>query len=366
MTSGQRAAPTGARRTNRCGPCAKKEVSRRVPIPLRMGGHRARVGSPAIAAIAIVALLLGTLGPGAGRAAPVHSGPAVVPATPAHTWSNGFVRLTFPTNGPSFVVASLADPRISSTHPLGGVAEVTPSGSTVLFAPFPGNKTTWSFSTQGYAGGVAIQASARVPVMTANGSWEAGDDIGEDGGGSGNASVNVTYYLNDTSDPATVRFGVNVSGWPWLDPTNDSLGLEISMVAANATSIVPGNSSYAIQEIANGSRASVASLRWSPSASVHYGNGSSSTSAVGTYPSYGAGGRNSTIRLVFASVAGGYRNLSYDPWVALNLRAFAGGPLPAWVITDVTWASIAGAAAVGLWLGIGGVRRRRHPSEEPL
>jgi hypothetical protein len=68
--------------------------------------------------------------------------------------------------------------------------------------------------------------------------------------------------------------------------------------------------------------------------------------------------------LLFGSVTGGYRSLSYDPWLALNPDAFHSG-LAAWLVTPEGLAALALGAGIVLALAVIAHRRRLEPGTEP-
>jgi hypothetical protein len=261
----------------------------------------------------------------------------------------------------------VADGRVVATQDLEGLAEVSPDGNTTAFASFEGPNATWSYTSRAAPGATIILASATVNVTPAGGSWDNSDEVDDGGPQYGTVAVNVTFYLNNSSSPSAnaVRFAVGATNWPWVDAEDDSLGLEFSMLAENSTSIAAGSATNVVDELLNTTHAQVASLAWAPSADVGYSNGSISSSEVGTFRAFAPDGVNSTVHLLFSQVAGGYQNLSYDPWVALNLSVFGGAPVPAWVITAATWGAVVGAVAVSTALAaIAAVRRRAGPETE--
>lgn len=367
MTGRTERPPAERARTNPCGACAKTNVAPPGHLRYRMGAS-ARLRT--VALLGALAAVLLVASPGLSVADPPVGAmrPAIAPSL-GPTWSNGVVQISFPQDTPAFTLASVSDPRVRSVHELTGVAEVDPAGNATAFASFAGPNASWAFRAIAAGPGTEVRASAVLSVAPGKGVWDsdAGERPAEDTG-YGNVSVNVSYYLNASTgiDPNTVAFTVNVSAWPWVDASNDSLGLGILTVATNETSIAAGASGHAIQAVRNDSGAPVSVLWWSPVASVRYGNGSVAASPVGTYRAFAPGGLNSTVRLIFGSVEGGYEALSYDPWVRLYPSAFGPAELPAWVFTPGTGAVLASAGAVTAILALVARRRRRTPPGEEL
>lgn len=335
---------------------------------------RSRRGSRARAlALATAVTLLALLLPAHAQAAATSVAPAS--ASPwVHTagvggfgvWTNGVVLLVFPAHSPSLSISAVADPRVGTTLGIAGLAEVMPNGYFAAFAPFEANNTTWQLSSITSGGTLDLTFTTTSPVVSAQGDWEAGDD-GSPEGILGNATFRVNIYLNDSA-PATTnsaRISVNATGWPWVN-NSDALGLDLRMFAAKDTRIASsvGPTNYLLQELANSTNTSVASLSWAPAATVLYGDGSSSSSAVTTFSTTASTGANSTVHLLFGSVAGNYSSLSYDPWIALNLGAFQLPPIPAWALDLGGWVTLAVAAGVIVVLAFATTRRRRATEDD--
>lgn len=290
---------------------------------------------------------------------------SATPSDGAWAWDNGVVSLRFPSANPSFTLSSVSDPRVVTEARLGGVAEVAPNGSSRAFAPFVSESVPWTYSALSSGGMLIVRLAANVTLWPSAGEWEQGDDVGEGGTPLGVAAVNATFYLGNATGSGSnaLRFTVNVT-WPWLD-ANDSLGFELRMFALGPTSIAAGSSGTSLSELRKGSSALVASLSWSPTAAVHYVNGTDGNSSVGTARFYSTAYNNSTVRLLFGSVAGGYTSLAYDPSVLLNLSAFGPLPLAAWALTIASEAVLGGAVALTALLAAVAIRWRRTDPVEP-
>ncbi len=212
-----------------------------------------------------------------------------------------------------------------------------------------------------------IWSNASLPVLGANGAWESEGGLNETEDGFGSAHVSIIFFLNGSGseDANSVRFTVNVTHWPWANLT-DTLGLEMTSFAANSTALAPGAFANQVIEVRNATTATVATLTWDPEAVVRYTGGIGNTSTVRSYPTLGYLGLNSTIRLDFGSVSGGYYELSYDPTVQLNLVAFRPTlSLPAWqwseqsVVVLGATRSLVGLLALVAW------RNRGQPTSPP-
>ncbi len=338
---------------------------------LRYRSPRGRARAPALAVAVALALLLLIVPVRVTAASSVSAPPAAhpwtqLPGTGFGIWTNGVVQLVFPARTPSMTISSVADPRVSTTLDIAGLAEVMPNGYFAAFAPFSAANTTWQFPWSTSGGTLDLAFTTTAEVVSAAGDWEAGDD-GSPNGTLGNATFRVDVFLND-SVPATTnsaRISVNATGWPWVN-SSDSLGLDLALVAAKGTRIAPsvGPTPYLLQELANTSNAPVASLSWAPAATVLYGDGSTDSTTVATYSSTSPDGANSTVHLLFGSVAGNYSSISYDPWIALNLGAFLPVNLPAWALDLGGWVTLAAAAALVAVLAVASARRRRPTDDE--
>ncbi len=343
--------------------------------PSFMTGSRAagRAGRAKALSVAIAVTLLALLLPAHAQAA----SPAAAPASASpwvHSsgvggfgvWTNGVVLLVFPTHSPSLSISAVADPRVGTTLRIAGLAEVNATGYFAAFAPFEDNNTIWQLSSSMSAGTLDLTFTTTSPVVSAQGDWEAGDD-GSPVSVLGNATFRVNVYLNDSAPSTTnsARISVNATGWPWVN-NSDALGLDLAMIAAKDTRIASsvGPTNYLLQELSNATNASVASLLWAPAATVLYGNGATSSSPVTTFSATSSTGANSTVHLLFGSVAGNYSSLSYDPWIALNLGAFQVPPLPAWALDLGGWVTLAVAAGVLVVLAFATTRRRRATEDD--
>lgn len=347
--------------------------------PARLGhrGVRRSFSGPALAVVAaavLVAVLAAPFAPGAGRAA---GGPASPPVTIRGAsffgpYSNGAVTLTFPGPDPSVAVSSIQDPRVSTTLNLSGLAEIAPGPQPnfTAFASFAPPSAHWTLLTRVLPGGIfEMMFSGTTAVFPSQGAWESADDAGEDTGAIGNASVAVNIYLNESGagSPNATRVSVNATTWPWQN-TSDSLGLSMRLVAANLTRIAPPLTPTLnlVREVTNDTGASVASLSWASQAAIQYRNGSAQASNVSSYAATSPSGANSTVRVLFGSVPGGYASLSYDPIVALDLAAFPTATLPAWMLDAIGYGILAGGLTSTALLAVAVLRRRRAPSDDDL
>lgn len=295
-----------------------------------------------------------------------HLGVAMVPVgDPA--WDNGVVRLTFSNPVPSFTLTSDSDGRVSSSHTLSAIAEVRPDGHLVTLARFQGGNATWRFASAAGPSDTLIWANASLPVLGANGEWESEGGFNETEDGFGTAHVSIVFFLNGSASPDAnaVRFTVNVSKWPWANVT-DTLGLEMTTYAVSATSLSTTGSPDQVIEVRNDTSTTVATLTWDPEALVRYSGGAGNTSTVQSYRVLGPLGLNSTVRLEFGSVTGGYQELSYDPTVQLNLGAFRSVlPLPAWQWNGASIVVLGAMGSVVALLALVAWRNRSAPASPP-
>lgn len=286
-----------------------------------------------------------------------------------NVWDNGRVRLVFPNPFPAFSVQSDQNPNLSSAHVLTGVAELTPSGNVTTYASFGGQYANWGFSSLQGPNATMIWMNATLHVFGASGSWESSDDVSEYSDANGTARVVLTFYLNGSSspDPAAVRFTVNVTKWPWAN-ASDSLGFGFVAVAVAGSRIVPGTVPNSLDEVSVTNHSTLATLSWASNATVRYRAGAGDTSSVGTYQAFAANGTNSTVHLRFGAVSGGYSDLSFDPWIRLNLTAFRAilsPPLPAWVFTTSTLETLGLATVVVVALAAVASRSRSRDPPPP-
>lgn len=281
------------------------------------------------------------------------------------TWDNGVVQLTFQSLVPSFVVTSDNDSRVASTAALSDLAEVTPTGNVSAFARFQGPNSTWRFASVTSASGTVVWANGSIPVLPGSGPWSQDDGLSDNEDRLGNAHMDLSFFLRAPSGPSpnSVLFVVNMTHWPWVS-SNDSLGVEMTSTSVGNTNLVPGTSPNQLLELRNGTSTTVAALSWDPQATVEQNGGITATSTVGTFRTFASGGANSTIRLEFGAVPGGYSGLSYDPTIVLNLGAF-GNLLPAWQWSQVSLLVIALTSVLVLLLAAIARESRSRPVEVP-
>lgn len=319
--------------------------------------------------VLLSAVLPGTLG-GVTRSTPAPP-PGEWTSARAYgigTWENGVVRVELPTTGPTITIGSISDPRIAATLALYGLAEVAPNGTFSVFASFANPNTGWSLShTVASNRTLDLTLTGTVPELQVAGLWESEDDGGDTGDVVGNATVRVDIYLNGSAAPSATaaRVAVQATNWTWED-LGDSLGLSMVLIAANETRIAAriGPSPHLLQELANVSGNVVASLSWSAAAKVVFGSGAQGSSSVASFSQTTPTGSNSTVRLLFGNVSGGYDSVEYDPWITLDLGAFNVGALPAWSLGQAGWIVLGGAVGIVAVLALVAARRpRSQPTE---
>jgi len=305
-----------------------------------------------------------------------HVADVAVAGATGPTWNNGVTVLSFSQPFPTFTVTSLSDRRVASMTAPSAIAELSPNGNVSFIAHLQARNATWMFSSAAGAGGTTIWANASVPVAGSHGGWKIDEANFERPTVEAKAKVSLAFYLNASTspDPTGIRFAVNVTNWPWNN-ASDSLGLEISSTAVPSTMLSLGVATNQLLEVRAGTNLTVATLSWDTVASVVYSGGGLNTSAVGTDQDVALNGSNSTIRLSFGSVPGGYSELEYDPIVQLSPSAFhvlPGPPTilksllpPAWHLDQVSLEAVGAGAIVAVLLAAVAWRSRSSgsPSE---
>jgi hypothetical protein len=211
-----------------------------------------------------------------------------------------------------------------------------------------------------------VTLQGTVPVTNYSGEWESGDDSPEPNGTNGNVSVAIAFDLNGTgsTNPWTITYSLNVSGWPWLN-TSDALGVEVrsNLSTASGRWVLGGGHSLTAESASTHAR--LASFTWGVLARAVYSGGGEEDSNVGSYHNFSTNGASSLVRLEFGAVSGGYSALSYDPWLGIVPVHLSVGSLAAWVLTPGSWA-VLGAGGAGTILLAVWTRSRRTPPESGL
>lgn len=284
----------------------------------------------------------------------------------AQTWNNGRIALTFAGPYPSFSVVSMTDSSVSVNQSLTGLAELNATDAIRSFASFGAPGVTWSLSSSSTPQRTAVVLMAAVPVKSSGGEWESGDDSGGGNGTIGTANVSITFGLNasSTSNPWSVSYSLNVSGWPWLHPA-DAVGVEVRSNATSPSAYWASGGANQLTELSRAHQQPLASFVWGATAKAQYSGGSIQDSYIGSYRNLSAGGSGFLVRLEFGSVTGGYTHLSYDPWLAIVPSGASLGKLAAWVLSPTSLAVIVGGGAASVILA-GLARSRRSPPESGL
>jgi hypothetical protein len=327
-----------------------------------------------LVAIAMAAGGLGATGTSPPASARPHG--FVAQNSTGPTWDNGVVSLAFSAPFPSFAITSLHDRRVASRTAPTAIAELGPAGNVSFLAPLEARNATWTFASVGGVGETTVWANGSVPVAGSRGGWEGDEGQMRRPAAEAKAKISLSFYLNDSTsaDPSGVRFAVNVTNWPWNN-ASDSLAIELDSTAVTSTVLAAGPTTNQVVELRAGTNRTVASLSWDTVASVVYGGGGLSTSAVGTFQALARNGSNSTIRLSFGSVRGGYSELEYDPLVQLSPLAFQVLPGPlllakaavpaAWTATPASLEAIAaGTVAASLLAAVAWRSRASRPEPE--
>lgn len=276
----------------------------------------------------------------------------------------------------------------NSSFDVGAIAEVAPSGVLQALA-VPGyqgfgevnltESSTGVNATDVMVGNVTTAIGLNANSGEPNGQtplWTPGDASGWNGStiwGNGarvlgRTTITAVFHFNTEGGGASnrVEFDVSVSGWPWVN-ASDQLGLEIVASAEVGTYFVYSAAADTITEewVANGSAA--ASLVFGPTANAT-GPGTSTLAVgdqVGLYP---AGSQPDLAYALLAfEGAGGYSNLTYDPWIVFGPAAGLLGPIPGPTSgATLPLLAVGIIAAVAVALGFVSYRARRRPADEGL
>ncbi len=340
----------------------------KVSMTIAMRYHTALPGVALLAASAVAILAVSGLtnlpapGPTNQGAEPSTSPLALLDGSGGPSFSNGVARVNFHGLSPQFTIYSLNDSRVATIATVYGLAEINPNGTTHSFAPFLSSPSPWHLAFANTSDQYSIALTASVPVQSAEQLWnESADELAPvftPAVGTVNVTVNFALNRSSLPDPAALHVWVNASNWPWFDSRN-SLGIELGLRAYSSTRIEYGDLPNGLDEASNGTGNQVASFLWGRTATVTYGGGSTQTSVAGSFRSVAANELNSTVRLMFSGVAGGYASFSFDPFVVLNLGAFE--QLATWVLTPEGAIAILTGASVVTVLAIVAMARRELP-----
>ncbi len=200
--------------------------------------------------------------------------------------------------------------------------------------------------------------------------WAAGHQL------LGNATIGITFHFATTGRNASdrIKFDVTVSGWPWVN-SSDVLGLEVTAVAYHEPDRVYytyNATNDTLNQVWDSNNTTLSSLAFGPTANA---TGSASptvhvTDNVGL--SVGPNPEVAFALLTFEG-AGGYSNLSYDPWVLFGPqtaiappRGLGPGTLVGSLLTPPVLLAIGGVIVGGVLLGWYARRVRQRPMEEGL
>jgi hypothetical protein len=182
--------------------------------------------------------------------------------------------------------------------------------------------------------------------------------------------VAVTFQFANGTHPNEVKFDVSVSGWSWV-AADDTLGIAVESVSAAS----PGGSHFtydlsadAFTDWWNSNGTAISSMSFGRDANAT----SSPAGPLSVADSGGVywGGEMALALLSFTG-AGGYANMSYDPWIYFGTAATTPEPVP--VVAAPGSIPIVDLGATAILAVIGGSllvlysrRARRHPIEEGL
>ena len=358
-------------RTNQFGACAKREVSRDAQMARVMGGRSPRLGPWRVVALALLVggLVLAAV-PLSHAAGPTRGGNArlstSVTGGGAYSWTNGLVRLSFPTVSPAYSLESVANPSVRVNQSLTGLAEVSPDGEIVAMASFTSTQTQWTLVNSTGSSGTTVTLSASVPVVPSSGEWESGDGGNETAAPVGNVAARITFQCANASGaaPQTVAYSLNLTTWPWLSQY-DSLGMEVRSNLTTQFGFWQLAGTNGLDGISRASGAAAVSFTWGASALTAYKGNRTEDSQVDAYHNLTGNDSSSLVRLNFTAVPGNYSRLSYDPWLEILSPGKVGPTLAAIVLTPFSLvALLTGAAVVGALAVV--ARRRRTPPEAGL
>ena len=276
---------------------------------------------------------------------------------------------------------------------VGPVAEVTPSGTidalavpgwsgygsvAVAYAPHEINVTDTIVgaatnavgvnSTDGQPDGVTPQwIPEELPGAGGSTRWSPGSVT------LGNVTLVIVFHFANGTGTSRVKFDVKVFDWPWVS-AGDSLGLAVEQEAY----ALPGGSHFVyaaatdtISQLWNSNDTPIASLTFEPTANT---TGASPTELrVSDQVELTANASLPTMAFALLSFSGpgGYRNMTYDPWVEFGTTGTVpvslspGGASGAFPSLDLV-VGIFGALVAGLLLAVYAQRARRHPIEDGL
>ena len=276
---------------------------------------------------------------------------------------------------------------------IGPVAEVTPSGTidaldvpgwsgygsvAVAYSPREINVTDTIVgavtnavgvnSTDGQPDGVTPQwIPEELPGAGGSTRWSPG------GVTLGNVTLVIVFHFANGTATSRVKFDVKVLGWPWVS-SGDSLGLAVVQEAyalPGGSHLVYTATTDTISQLWNSNDTTIASLAFGPTANT---TGASPTELrvsdqVELVP--GTALPAMAFALLSFSGPGGYRNMTYDPWVEFGTTGTVpvsvppGGPPGAFPSLAFV-VGVFGALVAGLFLAVYAQRARRHPIEDGL
>jgi hypothetical protein len=276
---------------------------------------------------------------------------------------------------------------------IGPVAEVTPSGTidalavpgwsghgsvAVAYSPHEVNLTDTIVgfatnavgvnSTDGQPDGVTPQwIPEQLPGAGGSTIWSLG------GVTFGNVTLVIVFHFANGTGTSRVKFDVKVLDWPWVS-SGDSLGLAVEQEAY----ALPGGSHFVytvatdtISQLWNSNDTPIASLAFGPTANT---TGASPTELrVSDQVELFANASVPTVAVALLSFSGpgGYRNMTYDPWVefgttgAVPVSLTPGGASGAFPPLALV-VGVFGALVAGLLLAVYAQRARRRPIEDGL
>jgi hypothetical protein len=269
--------------------------------PRRIEG---RAFAPAVLAALIVALLL-------LATSPPQFGSTVGSAwTGGHRWSNGVFAATFATDRPAATIAPMgADPGYGLYAGVASVAELSANGSAIAIADL--TRAAWTVDNATTSIGMTMTYATNATVR-ANGS---GAPVG--------ASDMVVSFTAGAAAPPTARdagtlsFSVALTDWPWQG-SGDSLMMSLPLWPSDPATeyLADGATPGTMDCMENSSHRSVEYFAWDPTAIV--GETGPATTSVAASATVIGGSSAAAVQIHFASSAGAFRSLVYEPRIGLS------------------------------------------------
>jgi hypothetical protein len=250
-----------------------------------------------------------------------------------------------------------------------GLAEIDSAGNVVRYSNLSENQANTHFSNNS-GGQLILGFGATANVTHAAGIWTPGSflmgGVIQDGPTVGFVTVRLVFHLQfSPANVSALKFDVDVSGWPWADPT-DHLGLLIGALAEPGAHLVWEPGSQNLTEEMNSGGGPVVGLQLGPRASAFGFGGEESMVNVSSDAecySVGTPARGADLLINFTGGSENYTSLHYDPWIIFSALTTSPGETAILDLTAV--AAIVVGSAIAVFLGVVALRARRNPQLEP-